>query len=95
MARHYRPTRHTKRYSQEGIAQQTITSKKVEQLVELKKLLSTKEKIVVISGAGISVNAGCKSSSPMLLKEHRPKLETYSSRLSYVFWAEKAQPRSL
>ena len=72
MARHYRPTRHTKRYSQEGIAQQTITSKKVEQLAELKKLLSTKEKIVVISGAGISVNAGCESSSPIAVERTSP-----------------------
>ena len=72
MARHHHPTRHTKRYSREGIAQQTITSKNVEQLAGLKELLHTKQKIVVISGAGISVNAGCESLSPIAAEKTSP-----------------------
>ena len=55
-----------------------ITSKKVEQLTELKKLLSTKEKIIIINNTGISINASYKFLSPILLKEYCSKLETYS-----------------
>jgi hypothetical protein len=69
MARHRRPTRHTNHCSGKGVAQQTITSNQIERLAGLKKLLRTKQKIVVISGAGISVNAGCGSSSPEAVKK--------------------------
>jgi NAD-dependent SIR2 family protein deacetylase len=39
-------------------------------------LLRTKQKIVVISGAGISVNAGCESSISCQ-KEHYAKLACF------------------
>ena len=70
MARHHHPTRHTKHYSWQGIAQQMITSNQVEQLMGLKKLLHTKQKIVVINGIGISINAGYESLSSKVIKKN-------------------------
>jgi hypothetical protein len=57
-----------------------------EHLSELKKLFSTRRSIVVISGAGISVNAGSKS-FVFPIAGGDILIFSYSSRLSYSFWA--------